>query len=802
MNDHSKTKSELINELQILRKQLEKYNFPDTITDYVESKLQESEIKYHTLFESANDAIFLMKGDLFIDCNTQTLMMFGCKRDEIIGHSPIKFSPLLQPDGRTSNEKAVEKISAVLDGKPQIFEWKHKQLNGSLFDAEVSLNLVKLSSGSFIQAVVRNITKRKLAESALLESENKNRTYFENAPEGIFVADSNGKYIDVNETACKMTLYSRDELLNMSISDLVKPESLSKSLNSFQRLQDKGKSKGESILTLKDKTEIYVSISASSLSNNRFMAFCLDISDRKKIELDLIESKRMLGDVLDNIPVRVFWKDLNSVFLGCNQLFAEDAGKKNPDEIIGNDDYNMAWFDEADMYRQDDKLVIESNQAKINYEEPQTTPEGKTIWLKTSKIPLKNTSGDVYGVLGLYNDITHRKLAEQELHQLRNYLSNIIDSMPSVLIGVDIDCVITQWNHEAYQKTGITVEKAIGKPLKKVLPHFSKELTKLHRAMQTQKVQTDSRRKRRVNNETRYEDITIYPLTANGMRGAVIRVDDVTERVMLDEMMIQSEKMLLVGGLAAGMAHEINNPIAGILQTADVMNNRLINLSLPANKKAADSSGVSLEAIASYMDDREVPRMLSTIHQLGKRVADIVHNMLNFARKSEHIKNTFDIENVINSTLKLAATDYDLKKQFDFKIITIIKEYEKNLPLMVGDDAMIQQVLLNILRNGAEAMHDMKQKNPIFKIRIQTETKQNFIRIEIEDNGPGMTEDIRKQVFEPFFTTKSAGVGTGLGLSVSFYIITENFGGKMTVISNPDKGANFVIRLPFDKTDR
>ena len=128
MNDHSKTKSELINELQILRKQLEKYNFPDTITDYVESKLQESEIKYHTLFESANDAIFLMKGDLFIDCNTQTLMMFGCKRDEIIGHSPIKFSPLLQPDGRTSNEKAVEKISAVLDGKPQIFEWKHKQL--------------------------------------------------------------------------------------------------------------------------------------------------------------------------------------------------------------------------------------------------------------------------------------------------------------------------------------------------------------------------------------------------------------------------------------------------------------------------------------------------------------------------------------------------------------------------------------------------------------------------------------------------------------------------------------------------
>ena len=129
--------------------------------------LRESESKYKSLFECANDAIFLIKGETFVDCNTKTLNMFGCTRDQIIGHSPAAFSPRLQPDGRDSKEKIFEKISLTLSGEPQFFEWKNCRYDGGLFDAEVSFSRVDVGNEVFLQAIVRDITDRKQAEEKL-----------------------------------------------------------------------------------------------------------------------------------------------------------------------------------------------------------------------------------------------------------------------------------------------------------------------------------------------------------------------------------------------------------------------------------------------------------------------------------------------------------------------------------------------------------------------------------------------------------------------------------------------------------
>ncbi len=402
------------------------------------------------------------------------------------------------------------------------------------------------------------------------------------------------------------------------------------------------------------------------------------------------------------------------------------------------------------------------------------------------------------------NEIKERKRVERALKKAENFLANIVDSMPSALIGIDANGKVTQWNNEAERVSGLTSALALGRQFEEVFPRLSTELERVRIAMKTREVQVDPKKYYSENGEFHYEDVTIYPLVANGIEGAVIRVDDITEKVQIEELMLQSEKMLSVGGLAAGMAHEINNPLAGIMQTASVMSNRLTSTSLPANQRVAEEIGISMADIHAFMESRGIPRMLNAINESGQRVAEIVDNMLSFARRSGAAKTTVDLAQLLDKTLELAATDYDLKKEYDFKAIKIVKEYEGDLPYIACEASKIQQVFLNILRNGAQAMHEVPKKEyePQFTLRISHEEEPEMFRIEIEDNGPGIDEEMQKRIFEPFFTTKAVGEGTGLGLSVSFFIISENHKGTLEVESELGQGANFIIHLPLEGSEK
>ncbi len=196
---------------------------------------------------------------------------------------------------------------------------------------------------------------------------------------------------------------------------------------------------------------------------------------RIKAEKELRESQQMLRLILDTIPVRVFWKDVNLNYLGCNKPFAKDSGMNFPDEIIGKNDYEMGWKEQADLYRADDKFVIETRQPKLNYEEPQTTPDGKTIWLKTSKIPLIDADGNIKGVLGTYEDITEKKLMEESLLLRESQLRTTLYSIGDAVIAVDSEGYVMIMNPVAEKLTGWKESEAKGKPLEEIFNIINEE---------------------------------------------------------------------------------------------------------------------------------------------------------------------------------------------------------------------------------------------------------------------------------------------------------------------------------------
>ena len=391
--------------------------------------------------------------------------------------------------------------------------------------------------------------------------------------------------------------------------------------------------------------------------------------------------------------------------------------------------------------------------------------------------------------------LAESRVAEQEMARMRHYLKHFVDAMPSVLVGVDCMGRVTQWNRSAVRMTGIGDEEALDRPVTELLPLLLPYTEMMDAAINEGRARQVEKSLCHFREVAFYADIMVYPIEDRQVKGAVIRVDDVTQRVRMENMMVQTEKMMSVGGLAAGMAHEINNPLGGMLQS---LQNAIRRMSpgLPANEQEARACGTDLETVRSYLEKREIFRFLENIRISGERASHIVENMLSFSRRSESRKAPVDLSELLDKAVELAAHDYDLKKKFDFRRIHIERQYEPGLPPVPCAATEIEQVIFNLLRNAAQAMRQSRESSPpCISLRLRREKEQ--VVMEIADNGPGMDESHLKRIFEPFYTTKEVGVGTGLGLSVAYFIITNNHNGSMSAESSPGKGASFIIRLPL-----
>ena len=384
----------------------------------------------------------------------------------------------------------------------------------------------------------------------------------------------------------------------------------------------------------------------------------------------------------------------------------------------------------------------------------------------------------------------------------------ITENVADVIWTTDMNFRFTFVSPSIYQLTGYTVEEGLERSIPKILtPDSLKKVISVFENKQKQIASGHIEGWDPIVFEAEQycrDGKTIW--TSNNVRIlpgpdqkpiSVIGVTrDTTERKKTHELIIQSEKMLSLGGLAAGMAHEINNPLGGMIQSAQVVQNRLTQ-NIPANEKAAEDLGASMAFINRFAEKRGILKQIKNINDAGSRAVKIINNMLSFARKGDSIKNEHHLNEIIDNTIELSENDYDFEKKYDFKQIEVIREYSSGVPPVLCEASKIQQVLFNLFKNASQAMGSGKQKIKNPKLILRLLKNQNWIIIEIEDNGPGMAPDTCSRIFEPFFTTKSEDKGTGLGLSVSYFIVVENHGGEMDVTSILDKGTKFTIKLPL-----
>lgn len=285
-----------------------------------EQALLESEAKFRAIFANANDAIFLMNKDTFLDCNEKTLQMFACNREEIIGQPPYRFSPRLQPDGRESKQKALEKIKAALRGEPQFFEWKHCRKDGTEFDAEVSLNAVTALGKNYIQAIVRDITDRKRIEAEILAERERLRTLSDNAPFGMVLTDSRGRYLYINTKFIELFGYDLDDVptgrewFRRAFPDEASRSAAIENWKDDVRDAAVGEKKPRVFtVTCKDGTQKIINMISSRLATGEFLVTCEDLTEYKRVEARLRQAQKMesIGTLAGGIA-----HDFNNLLMG------------------------------------------------------------------------------------------------------------------------------------------------------------------------------------------------------------------------------------------------------------------------------------------------------------------------------------------------------------------------------------------------------------------------------------------------------------------------------------------------------
>lgn len=403
-------------------------------------------------------------------------------------------------------------------------------------------------------------------------------------------------------------------------------------------------------------------------------------------------------------------------------------------------------------------------------------------------------------VIGTLTDISQRKQAEEELKNKETRYRELINNMSDGValynaVHDGTDFVFRELNRAGEQIIGLTCEHAVGHTVTEIFPSVEEIglLEVFRRVWKSGRPEFLGCKHYRDTHLDIWMENYIFKLPNNEI---VAVFSDISTRKELEEQMLANAKMATIASLAAGVAHEINTPLSGILQSEQLLSQGL-DPKIEQSRLTAEKHGVDLEKVQKYLQDTDLDFFLGGIRQSATRASTIIADLLQFSRPNTRESCMVNLSTLIDTSIDLSKTDYELKKKFNIFNVEFIRNYSPTLPEIPCVATEIEQVLINLIKNSCQAMIARTDASSPPRIVITAKESGDRIKIEVEDNGCGMTPEVRRQVFEPFFTTKDVGQGTGLGLAVCYSIICDKHGGSLGVTSDPGQGSRFFLSLPL-----
>jgi len=662
---------------------------------------------------------------------------------------------------------------AFKDGKSHTAERKVTLPSGEVTFWENTANPIRDAGGRIVSCleVTRNITERKRAEEALRQSEEKYRTILEEMEDSYFEVDLGGHLTFVNSATCHNIGYSSEELIGMSYKGFTLEDDIESVFRTFNEVYLTGKPNKSFPWTIvrKDGSHRLVEHSALPLRNDKgeiigFRGVGRDITERKQAEEKLRQSEENYKTLFNSSVVGMYVMDAETmkVVMG-NKAAREMIGFSSAEEGIGVNPFDFVVPEDRDKVLEIaiNELLQDSRQT---HEIRVMDKDGRRGWQSISIARIMH-KGRLASLVS-FTDITERKRMEEALRQSEENYRALFDSSVIGTIVIDAETMKVVMANQAAAKTfGLgSAEEGIGvNPLDFIPPEdrdmvldiiakdmFERDLR------QTNELHVVTKDGREI-----WISATGARIIHEGKLAGLISFTDITEQKRQNERLMMTDRLASLGELAAGAAHELNNPLTSIVGFSQL----LMEKEVPG-------------------DIREDLKLISNEAQ---RAVSVTNNLLTFARKHAPMKQLNRINNIIEDVLELRAYEQEVNH------IDVERHLATNLPEIMVDYFQMQQVFMNIIINAEYFMTEAHNRGTL---TIATRKQNSTVRISITDDGPGITPENLKHIFDPFFTTKEAGKGTGLGLSICHGVVTEH-GGQIYVRSQLGKGVTTFIELPI-----